>query len=152
MLGILLSGMSISTITIFILNIYEIEICFFKGFEINDTFLFLIVSYLLGIIFQEVGSFIEHKLLNKNNRILNSVLNTIQVSDATISKSEKEIVYKYVEEKLNLDSSQDNAYTIYNFCKFNISNKDIPNQMKSASALSRSLTVYFFYFISICSI
>lgn len=75
LVAVLLSGISISTFTILVLQlIYKIQID--TNLQVNETLLFFVLSYFLGLIFQEISSFIQKKSTHKNNRLLKAALKT----------------------------------------------------------------------------
>ena len=73
LVAVLLAGISISTFTILVLQlIYKIPID--TNLQVNETLLFFVLSYFLGLIFQEISSFIQKKSTHKNNRSTKSRL------------------------------------------------------------------------------
>lgn len=64
LVAVLLAGISISTFTILVLQlIYKIPID--TNLQVNETLLFFVLSYFLGLIFQEISSFIQKKVLTR---------------------------------------------------------------------------------------
>ena len=88
LVAVLLSGISISTFTILVLQlIYKIQID--TNLQVNETLLFFVLSYFLGLIFQEISSFIQKKSTHKNNRLLKAALKTSSNSHIYLTDIEK---------------------------------------------------------------
>lgn len=61
LIAVLLPGISILTFSVLVIQyVYKIEI---KGLQINETLTFLVLSYFIGLIFQEIGSLLQNKLM-----------------------------------------------------------------------------------------
>lgn len=147
--GVLLSGISMSSFTMLIMYyIYNIKSLNNQSLLINETLLFIIISYFLGVIFQEIGSFFYKNIIYKNNTLLKSVLTpTLSYPYNFITDKEKKEIYAFVEKQLNLDSHADNDSIIYNYCKYSVIEKLDASKMdkdQSLSVMSRSLSLYFF--------
>ncbi len=147
LIAVLLSGISITIFTIFfayfLCNIRSIVV---NPFNINETLVFFVISYFIGLIFQEVSSFIEKRLLFRNHALLKIALNTSRRSYSHLTTIEKERIYNFVEMKLQLIPSQDNDYVIYNYIKFSVKRLGETARIdknQSMSAMSRSFTLYF---------
>lgn len=70
--AVLLSGMVITTLSYLLLTVvYAINIeALNNGFDSGVVFIFLILSYFIGLVFQELGSlfqFTVHKLIHNNS-------------------------------------------------------------------------------------
>lgn len=66
-IAILLSGICISTISLIVIYfVYGLKFSISLG--IDKNILFFIISYLLGIIFQEVGAFLYNKVFFRNDK------------------------------------------------------------------------------------
>ena len=144
LVAVLLSGSSISIFSILVLQIvYKFSIN--NDLQANKTLSFLVISYFVGVIFQELGSLIQ-KATHKNNELLKSALNTSKDSHIFLTRIEKEGVYSYVVDKLSLNTKEDNTSVVYNYCKFYILQSGDTAQIdkhQSLSAMSRSLSLYF---------
>lgn len=145
LLAVLLSGICISTFTVLVLQfVYEISID--VNTQINETLLFFVVSYFLGLIFQEISSFIQKKILKRNNRLLQSALKTSNSSSFQLTDTEKNGVYAYVVDVLELDPNEENDNTVYNYCKYYVlenKNTSLIDKDQSISSMGRSLSLYF---------
>ncbi len=145
LLAVLLSGICISTFTVLVLQfVYEISID--VNTQINETLLFFVVSYFLGLIFQEISSFIQKKILKRNNRLLQSALKTSNSSSFQLTNTEKNGVYAYVVDVLELDPNEENDNTVYNYCKYYVlenKNTSLIDKDQSISSMGRSLSLYF---------
>lgn len=143
LVGVLLSGISICTFSLLVLQlVYNIRID--MGLQINKALTFIVLSYFVGLIFQELSSLIQKKITFRNNALLKQSLNTSEKSHILLTQKERDGIYSYVKIKLNLDEDNDNV--VYNYCKFYvIENYDTTriDKDQSLSAMSRSLSLYF---------
>lgn len=145
LVAVLLSGISISTFSILILQVvYKVSID--VNLQVNETLTFLVLSYFLGLVFQELGSLIQKKITYKNNGLLKRALNTSNNSHVYLTENEKRGVFSYVTEKLGLNANENNDNIVYNYCKFYILESGDTSRIdkdQSLSAMSRSLSLYF---------
>lgn len=145
LVAVLLSGISISTFSILILQVvYKVSID--VNLQVNETLTFLVLSYFLGLVFQELGSLIQKKITYKNNGLLKRALNTSNNSHVYLTENEKRGVFSYVTEKLGLNVNENNDNIVYNYCKFYILESGDTSRIdkdQSLSAMSRSLSLYF---------
>lgn len=145
LVAVLLSGICIFTFTDLVLQMgYNISID--TILPEDTTLLFLVISYFLGLIFQETGSFVQKEVTHKHNKILKRALNTSDDSHIYMTEIEKRGVEFYVIEKLKLNVNEDNDNIIYNYCKFFfLENEDTSriDRDQSLSAMSRSLSLFF---------
>lgn len=145
LIAVLLSGISISTISILVLQlVYKLPMD--VNLQVNETLSFLVLSYFLGLVFQEISSFIQKKSVHRNNGLLKAALRTSNNSHIVLTEVEKNGVYTYVINKLKLNPNEDNDNVVYNYCKFYIlKNADTSriDRDQSISAMSRSLSLYF---------
>lgn len=144
LIAVLLPGISILTFSVLVTQyIYEIEI---EDLQINETLSFLVLSYFIGLIFQELGSLLQNKLIFRKDKLIRRALNPSINSHFSLSKAEKNEVYKYVRKKLNLNIDGDIDAIVYNYCKFYVlgsGNTTRIDKDQSLSAMSRSLSLYF---------
>lgn len=143
LIGVLLSGISICTFSLLVLQfVYKKHIDI--RLQINETLSFLVISYFLGLIFQECSSLIQKKIVYKNNMLLKKALKVSDNSHTFLTETEKSEIYDYVKAKLNVEIDNDNI--VYNYCKFHvIGNCETARIEKdqALSAMSRSLSLYF---------
>lgn len=143
--AVLLAGINISTFSIIVMQlIYKIPID--VSLQVNETLLFFVLSYFLGLIFQEISSIIQKNITHKNNHLLKAALKTSSNSHIYLTDTEKEGVLDYVIGKLQLDRNDDNYNVVYNYCKFYIlENCDTTriDKDQSISSMGRSLSLYF---------
>ena len=141
LIAVLLSGISICTFSILVLRfVYDIKISI--GTKINESVSFLVLSYFLGLIFQECSSLIYNKIIHKGNALLIKALKSSDYSNILLTQNEKNGVYDYVKSKYGLENDNE----VYNFCKFYIITKFDTTKIdkeQSLSAMSRSLSLYF---------
>lgn len=136
LVAVLLTGMIILLLSHNILLFYSIEI------KADETIQFLILSYFIGMLFQEIGN----KMINK--KILKMVFDGDQ-ADYHISLLPKEVdlIKQTVAFKINVDVSSLSIIEIYTYCKkiyVDSSNglAEIDKQ-QSIGGMARSLFVYF---------
>ena len=141
LVAVLLSGISISTFTMLIVDrVYRLSIKF--DAEINEYVIFLVISYFIGLVFQEMGSLIQKKILYKDNGLLKKALQTSEKSSTYMTVEEKNRIYKSVTKKIGSNNDND----VYNYCKFYVFNRCDTSRIdkdQSISAMSRSLSLYF---------
>lgn len=139
-IAILLSGICISTISLIVIYfVYGLKFSISLG--IDKNILFFIISYLLGIIFQEVGAFLYNKVFFRNDKLLKRTF-SLNNKNSLLSNEEKSSLYKYFQDKLNITGER----AIYNYCKdyvYKNGNKLDHDRGLSLSAMSRSLSVCF---------
>jgi len=154
LVAVLLSGISILTFSLWVSEmVYDISIDL--NLQVNETLSFIVLSYFLGLVFQELGSLMQKKVFHKNNGLLKAVFKTSANSHIFLTEVEKSGVYSYVIEHLNLDPSQNNDNEVYNYCKFFIIERGDTARIdkeQSLSAMSRSLSLYFLLLVAVTSI
>lgn len=145
LVAVLLSGIGISTFSILVLQlIYKVSIN--VNLQVNETLTFFVLSYFCGLVFQELGSLMEKKIIYKNNGLLKKALSTSNNSYIYLTQNEKKAVYLHVIEKLELNPNENNDNIVYNYCKFSIIESGDTSRIdkdQSLSAMSRSLSLYF---------
>lgn len=145
LVAVLLSGISILTFSFWTLEmVFDISIDIYL--QVSETLSFIVLSYFLGLVFQEFGSLIQKRVMYKNNGLLKAALKTSANSHQFLTETEKSGVYSYVIERLKLDPSQSNDNEVYNYCKFFVIEKCDTARIdkdQSLSAMSRSLSLYF---------
>ena len=151
LIAVLLSGISICTLSLLVMQlIYEQNINI--EIQMNETLSFLVISYFIGLIFQECGSLMR-KIKYKNNALLKSALKVSDNSHILLTEYEKNSVYTYIKSKLSLKEDNDNI--VYNYCKYYVmKNCDTTriDKEQSISAMSRSLCLYFLILLMIALI
>lgn len=63
LMGVLYTGTIISVTLWFIDSVFDIVNLQFQALDVNGTFLFIVISYFLGLVFQEAGSFISKSII-----------------------------------------------------------------------------------------
>ena len=145
LIAVLLSGISIFTFTVLILQwVYKFNLD--ATLQVSNTLIVLVLSYFLGLVFQEISSLIQKKFTHPGNKLLKEALKTCVASHTLLTETEKNRVFNYVTNKMGLKQDEDNYNTIYNYCKFSIINNGNTSRIdrdQSLSAMSRSLSLYF---------
>lgn len=135
LVGVIFTGLIISSLTkyIFMLLGLSFEI------DINNTFQLLIISYFIGVVFQELGSKLDCW------KILKTIFKP--TNDLHISLSQKEIDYFMTEvySKLKFDNNENHLVEIYNFCRSKNNNDLNSDRKQSLSGMARSLMIYFLF-------
>lgn len=134
---LLLTGMVILFITIKIIPYFNCN-C---EMNIDDSFQFLIISYFVGMIFQELGSKLNCR------KLLKCVFRQCNDLRISLSQKEKDFIVGSVSKELNINFSEDSILEVYNYCKDNYlkSRKttiEIDRQ-QSIGGMARSLAIYF---------
>lgn len=145
LVAVLLPGISISTFSILTLQICR-KVSFNIDLQVNETLTFLVISYFVGLVFQEFGSLLQQKITHKNSRLLKMALKTSSDSHSCLSESEKNAVYSYVAKELHKNTDEINDSDVYKFCKFYILENEDTSRIdkdQSLSAMSRSFALYF---------
>ncbi|HIR65031.1 MAG TPA: hypothetical protein IAB92_07515 [Candidatus Faecousia faecigallinarum] len=114
----------------------------------DNAISFFVISYFIGLLFQEIGSLFYRKFINKKNRILLNALDTSKKSShQLLTKEEKEAVHQIVRAELCLEEEA-NIEILYNYCKFYListGNTAKIDKDQSIAAMSRSLSIYFLF-------
>lgn len=144
LVAVLLTGMCISVISLYYFKyVFYFDFLSQNKIAINETLLFIIISYFIGLIFQELGSNIERKFFGKRKKLLKwFYYNNKILSDDEINK-----IFKIVAEKTKNQIDVLDICFVYNYCKIhNMKNQNIHKADKdhSLSAMSRSFSLYFF--------
>lgn len=150
--GIFFSGCIISICSMWLATKIEFFNLNLKINNINGIFVFIIISFFIGIIFQESSSFIHKKIFKKNN-FLKESLESKNNNYLYMSKDEiKKLLAKFPQYKDNTGvvrlKNVDRKF-IYNQCKYYLIEKNntaLIDKNLALSAMARSLSFYFFYY------
>lgn len=144
-IAVLLTGVGICTVSQIILR-YCFQIELIADFSFYDTLPFLVVSYLVGILFQETSNWIQ-RLVFPDNALLKKALVPFVQSNLYMTKGEIDGVREYIKKAMWTEESEDlNDNVLYNVCKFYVIQKKDTAQIdrnQSLSSMSRSLSLYF---------
>lgn len=146
LLAVLLSGIIITLLTIEFESVLEIA-SYLKlkpfALQLDKNITFIIISYLVGTIFQEIGAQIDIKILNKNCRLLKKVYKPRENHRVSLMNFEAEKIVEYVSKKIG----NDDEVGIYNYCKESLKKdkkaRSDAEKNQSLSGFSRSLCIYF---------
>lgn len=145
LVAVLLSGVCITVFSVLIEKVFFQSniLCLLK----IDSFLFWIISYFVGLIFQECSSTLHKRVMYKNNKCLLKALDTTsKQSHQTLTQEEKDAIVRIVQKQLGLNTKP-NVEVLYNYCKFYVaanSNMAKADKDQSLYGMSRSLSLYFF--------
>lgn len=146
LMGVLYTGTIISVTLWFVNDIFNIVKIQFDTLNINGTFLFIVISYFLGLVFQEISSFLSKSFFFRKNKLLHTAM--VSKDDDVYLMSDNEM--KLLKKKLKEDHAYDNNITdipyIYNYCKsycFEHCDVSLIDKDQSIAAMSRSLSVFF---------
>lgn len=109
----------------------------------NNSILFLVISYLVGLLLQEMGNWIYRNLFNRDYRILKRVLGSCR-GQRGLLLNEKEGIYKAVSKRLT-EADMEDEKKIYNFCRNAGGDSEKAEKDLMIGTLSRSLFLYFFF-------
>lgn len=134
---LLFAGMIMLLITIKIVPIFNLKL----EMKIDNSLQFLIISYFVGMIFQELGSNLNSRKLLK---VVFRMSNDLHIS---LSQREADFIINTVCKKLDIVFSKDAISEIYIYCKscYLKSNKATIeiDKLKSIGGMARSLSIYF---------
>ena len=111
--------------------------------SVDETISFLILSFFVGTIFQEIGSLIFRKTFNVNKEILKAIFINSDDKSTALIKQERDGIEKYFIEK---EMDYKDKEMIYNYCKYKLLEAGVSvngDNNQSISGLSRSLALYF---------
>ncbi len=150
LIAVLLSGITIVLssvlVSVYVFS-YQIEI----DLSLTESLAFLVISYLTGLIFQELGYNVYNRVIIKNDRVLYSALETPEHTHEQLTSLEKDSLFRYVTNKLKLNSNANisdgsTISLVYNYCRFCIIEKGGYSKLQkhlTLSSMSRSLSLYF---------
>lgn len=145
LVAVLLSGICITTFSLFVDQIVvQSQLSIFL--KVEDTFSYLVISYFVGLVFQELSSLIHKQFIYKGNKLLLQVLNTSKKSHQTLTQEEKDGIIQIVQTELSLKTPP-NEEIVYNYCKYYlIANEKTERADKDQSTfgMSRSMSLYLF--------
>ncbi|MDE6411218.1 MAG: hypothetical protein K2L02_01595 [Clostridia bacterium] len=161
LLGVLLSGliMTVTTVIIcYLINCYD-----FTGLLSEYIFIFIVISYIIGLIFQEVSSLIDKQFFHRNGKLLR---NALRPNERKLLKTnhnfyfedkERNDINEYVVTKLGLETHNKeewkNDNIVYNYCKnYMIAHKGSlsGNHDQALAAMARSISLYCFLVAVFC--
>ena len=108
----------------------------------NDTFLFLIVSYFVGVLLQELGSIIM-KHYDKGNIVLMKALEEKEGKRDSITHQEKTLFRNAIKDSFPEAGDGLNWVLMYDYCKHSGGNSSSAEKDHSVAAMSRSMGLYF---------
>ncbi len=146
LMGVFYTGVIISVISWLVNNIFELVSLQIEGFAVNATFLFIVISYFLGLVFQEIGSFLSKVVFFRENKLLLGVLNSKENTSHSMSKAEIKLLKKKIKEECNLTNDDLDISYIYNHCRYYcMEHCDMTkiDKDQSIAAMGRSLSIFF---------
>ena len=84
LMGVLYTETIISVTLWFINSVFDIVNLQFQALDVNGTFLFIVISYFLGLVFQEVGSFISKSIFFRKNKLLHMIIRLSYIQQSRI--------------------------------------------------------------------
>lgn len=133
--SVLFSGVIIMSLTLKIAPFFNEKLIV----EVGNSLQFLVMSYFVGMVFQEIGSLMSDK------ELLKSVF--IESEDERLSLTKDESIYiKSTVGKKKESAIESDVFTIYNYCKMDylktLSNVEL-DRKKSIAGMARNLFCYF---------
>ena len=115
LIGVLLSGISITFFTMIVIwegnpDLLNINLRIQK----DEMVPFLIISYFVGLVFQEISSILHKRIIYPENKLLRKTLYTKENSLKYITGYEIDKIYSYVENVLHISSESEKDEVIYN--------------------------------------
>ncbi len=147
LMGVLYTGTIISVTLWFINDLFNIVNFQFEALDVNGTFLFIVISYFLGLVFQEVGSFISKSIFFRKNKLLHIAMRSKENDPYLMSEAEMKLLKKKLKEERGYENNNADISYIYNYCKsycFEHCDVSLIDKDQSIAAMSRSLSVFFY--------
>lgn len=135
LIGVMFSGLIIALFTKYIYIFLNLN----SKIEVDDTFQLLIISYFIGLVFQEIGSRLNCW------KILISIFKPINDLHISLSLKEVEFLMKEAHNKFGFENPENHLIEIYNFCKSKSSSDLDSDRKRSLSGMARSLMIYFLF-------
>ena len=98
LMGVLYTGTIISVTLWFINSVFDIVNLQFQALDVNGTFLFIVISYFLGLVFQEVGSFISKSIFFRK-KLLHIAMRSKENDLYLMSEAEMKLLKKELKEE-----------------------------------------------------
>lgn len=111
----------------------------------ENKIIFFVISYFMGVVFQEITSLLYRKFLFKDDKLLNQVFEADNTLNYYITKMEVEKLRVLIAKKVYDDVKNDNTF-IYNMCKTSVLKSEQSTRANAdqvVAGLSRSLSLYF---------
>ncbi len=146
LIGVLYTGTVISATLWFINSVFDVVKLQFEAFNVNGTFLFIVISYFLGLVFQEIGSFFSKSILFRKNKLLYTAMDSKDNDPYLMSDAEMKLLKKKLKDDCGYENNNVDILHIYNFCKsycFEHCDVSLIDKDQSIAAMSRSLSVFF---------
>lgn len=140
---ILLTGSIILTLSIMYIQLTDI-IELPEDTQVSETFLFLVFSYFIGVVFQEIGSWICSLTIDKNNKIVCSTFQDLSNTRYHLSQDERDGIINYIKEKKQSKSISE--YSAYSYCKYYVFENCKTTEIKrdlTLAGMSRSFSIFF---------
>lgn len=140
---VLLTGSIILTLSIIYIQFTSI-IELPEVVQVSETLLFLVISYFIGIVFQEVGSWVCNLAIDKNHTIICSTLHDSRNSRYHLSQDECDGIFDYIKGKMR--TKEVSEYSVYSFCKYYVYKNCKTNELKrdlTLAGMSRSFFIFF---------
>lgn len=150
LLGVLITGICISTTSLLLLRTMRIHIELIR----DEPFLFFIFSYILGLVFQELASFVQRNLIHKKNRLRSKAVKTKKNHYLYMEEYEIDRINEYVRQALLVKDKKtpinlkEDTNIIFNHCKnYMAKHGDMTgcNRDQAIAGMARSLSLYCFF-------
>ena len=127
-------------------SVFDIVNLQFQALDVNGTFLFIVISYFLGLVFQEVGSFLSKSIFFRKNKLLHTAMRSKENDPYLMSEAEMKLLKKKLKDERGYENNNADISYIYNYCKsycFEHCDVSLIDKDQSIAAMSRSLSVFF---------
>lgn len=111
----------------------------------DQTIIFLVLCYLVGIFLQEAGNLLYRLFLKRGKKILSKLLNPSSDTDIKSDNlSINEILrIKNAAKEHIAESELDDTILLYNYCRYRSPKNTSADKDQALAAMSRSLSIYF---------
>ncbi|MBR4981565.1 MAG: hypothetical protein IKY94_03280 [Lachnospiraceae bacterium] len=143
LVAVLLTGICIN-ILIYSTIIFLFPDIASKWIVLKNIVFFLVFSYLVGIVVQEIGSFINSHIFDKKNKLLEKVFDGKE--KYSLTEKERNEVQEIVKEELDFKEIP-NEEICYNYCRYYLmkyGSMARTDKDQSIAGMSRGLAIYFF--------
>lgn len=154
--GVLLSGiiMEIGIIVLGVYGIYDMSIFnFIEGDTTLKIVVFVIGGYLLGIIIQEIASFLDKKIFKYRSNATSHFLNSSIIKNSLELQDFKEMAKDILKKNKGNNYDEGKEQYVFQYCKtyLEVNNKNTKaERINSLYAMSRSLSFIAFLFSCVC--
>lgn len=142
-LGVLLPGICMTGATKLIFDGFSLQQ--WVAFIQFDSWTFLVVSYIVGLVFQEVTHVLQLLFVGRSNKLLVSALNPKSNSHLRMEQSEIKAIEKKIKENAVVESEKIEWNVAYNYCRSYVAKNGNTARLdrdQALAAMARSFSLY----------